>query len=903
MLKLKVNKKKTKTEPTEPIITAETQTPTSRRSRSSSNTSESGKQHRRGDRLDNLVDSLSHIYCTDNETRSHKLPSKFTNCIVTKQVKRQRQTSSASNNSSKSSSHDSSLVNNNANEENQSLNQNENENESENVFIITNRKSENKKKKKKFESIKKRFKLEPEVEPKVEPEPQPEPVLAEPALEIPKEEPLIDVDNVSEASETGSPSKLSISTRRKSRLSLAPVDVSLTQSRTRNKNKKEPSTELNETKKGRRGKKMNKSSIKMALLDDETTKDGEFTDGESKKHPNSNYAQEALKLSYNIITQMPPGCSQEDYDLFKKVQELSVKELNADDQDCMNSKLKSAQSVSSSSVEPAAAALPLQLKSEKGKKLVLNPIETTPALAETTTATTTTRLPAFITFGKYLIETWYSAPYPHEYVQKSILHICEFCLKYVKSKAVLKLHLQKKCSQYQAKCLNSSIFDSPIKQKSLMQQNQQPYQPKVLTASSFRNTKSVVLPTAAIWSPLSPPGNEIYRSENGKLSVFEIDGNTSKIYCQNLCLLAKLFLDHKTLYYDVEPFLFYVLTQNDNFGSHLVGYFSKEKHCAQKYNVSCIMVMPQYQRSGYGRFLIDFSYLLSRVEGQPGSPEKPLSDLGRLSYESYWRSVILEYLFNFRIKLRDFKSEQKLPRSSITFSLRKMSIETGVCVQDLASTMEQLNLFVFINNPDKTATSKKIFLVNLNSNLIDEHMEKLNKIPIEKRNALKLSEMCLIWSPYISYHLMSAANAAQEQATYQDVEVQVSAGDLDAEMVRVSPLDAELCEIRDLSDLSKYDSNKETLKLISTLSKNPPRKRGRKRKVVVQDEDDDEEEDCDEDGENNENKNGEANGTMLAESILSITNVIEKKEDKAEEVSFFICWILVNFVKRRGKIF
>ena len=30
---------------------------------------------------------------------------------------------------------------------------------------------------------------------------------------------------------------------------------------------------------------------------------------------------------------------------------------------------------------------------------------------------------------------------------------------------------------------------------------------------------------------------------------------------QNLCLLAKLFLDHKTLYYDVEPFMFYVMTE------------------------------------------------------------------------------------------------------------------------------------------------------------------------------------------------------------------------------------------------------------------------------------------------------------------------------------------------------
>lgn len=48
-----------------------------------------------------------------------------------------------------------------------------------------------------------------------------------------------------------------------------------------------------------------------------------------------------------------------------------------------------------------------------------------------------------------------------------------------------------------------------------------------------------------------------------------------QIYCQNLCLLAKLFLDHKTLYYDVEPFLFYVMTEADQYGCHMVGYFSK----------------------------------------------------------------------------------------------------------------------------------------------------------------------------------------------------------------------------------------------------------------------------------------------------------------------------------------
>lgn len=160
------------------------------------------------------------------------------------------------------------------------------------------------------------------------------------------------------------------------------------------------------------------------------------------------------------------------------------------------------------------------------------------------------RCPAGIEFGMYDIQTWYSSPFPQEYARLPKLFLCEFCLKYTKSKAVLERH-QDKCT----------------------------------------------------WR--HPPGTEIYRC--GELSVFEVDGNVNKIYCQNLCLLAKLFLDHKTLYYDVEPFLFYVLTKNDKKGCHLVGYFSKEKHCQQKYNVSCIMTMPQYQRQGFGRFLIDFS--------------------------------------------------------------------------------------------------------------------------------------------------------------------------------------------------------------------------------------------------------------------------------------------------------
>jgi len=56
--------------------------------------------------------------------------------------------------------------------------------------------------------------------------------------------------------------------------------------------------------------------------------------------------------------------------------------------------------------------------------------------------------------------------------------------------------------------------------------------------------------------------------------------------------------------------------------------------------------MPQFQKKGYGKLLIAFSYELSKLEGLVASPEKPLSDLGKLSYTSYWSWTLLEILKN-----------------------------------------------------------------------------------------------------------------------------------------------------------------------------------------------------------------------------------------------------------------
>ncbi|KAG8235146.1 hypothetical protein J437_LFUL012344 [Ladona fulva] len=325
------------------------------------------------------------------------------------------------------------------------------------------------------------------------------------------------------------------------------------------------------------------------------------------------------------------------------------------------------------------------------------------------------RCPAAIEFGGYEIQTWYSSPYPQEYARLPKLFLCEFCLKYTKSKEVLVRH--------QSKC-------------------------------RWRH----------------PPGTEIYRQED--LSVFEVDGNVNKIYCQNLCLLAKLFLDHKTLYYDVEPFLFYVLTKNDRKGCHLVGYFSKEKHCQQKYNVSCIMTMPQYQRKGYGRFLIHFSYLLSKREGQPGTPEKPLSDLGRVSYHAYWRSVIIEYL--------------DAHRNTNALSIQDISHATGMCSHDVAFTLQSLGMTrkllycnLKIRIVDKCTPglgkcemnegrSKMVLCIDWK--LVDEHMQRVALT--SAKNRIPLDPECLRWTPLVA-HPSSPFKDDEDDASSQEAEIKV----------------------------------------------------------------------------------------------------------------------------------
>lgn len=291
-------------------------------------------------------------------------------------------------------------------------------------------------------------------------------------------------------------------------------------------------------------------------------------------------------------------------------------------------------------------------------------LRTSGSMTQNSTEVSRVRNLTTVIIGEHQVEPWYFAPYPVELTEEDVIYICEFSLCYFASK--------KQFERFREK-------------------------------STLRH----------------PPGNEIYRDD--KVSFFEIDGKRQRTWCRNLCLFSKLFLDHKTLFYDVDPFLFYCMTTRDERGHHLVGYFSKEKESADSYNVACILTLPQYQRLGYGKLLIQFSYELSKKEGKIGSPEKPLSDLGLLSYRAYWADTIIKYLV-----------QNKPKNGSLELSIEDISHQTAMTTPDILHTIQTHNML-------RIFKGQHILVIT------DQALKSYEKMSSKKRHYLDPEK--LVWKP------------------------------------------------------------------------------------------------------------------------------------------------------------
>ncbi|KAH3668551.1 hypothetical protein OGAPHI_002305 [Ogataea philodendri] len=140
------------------------------------------------------------------------------------------------------------------------------------------------------------------------------------------------------------------------------------------------------------------------------------------------------------------------------------------------------------------------------------------------------------------------------------------------------------------------------------------------------------------------PGQVMYQDDT--CTIRRVSGRKHKLFCQCLSILAKFFLDNKSVFFNVEYYDYFVIYQTLDGVPTPMGFYSRELLSWDQNNLSCILVIPCYQKQRLGSKLIEFSYYLSNHEQIVSGPERPLSPFGKLSYLSYWtKSLSREFLY------------------------------------------------------------------------------------------------------------------------------------------------------------------------------------------------------------------------------------------------------------------
>ena len=145
---------------------------------------------------------------------------------------------------------------------------------------------------------------------------------------------------------------------------------------------------------------------------------------------------------------------------------------------------------------------------------------------------------------------------------------------------------------------------------------------------------------------------------------------------------------------------------------------NKQTKKQEGYNLACILTLPPYQRKGYGKFLISMSYELSKIEGKVGTPERPLSDLGAVSYRGYWTRALLKVL-----------SDQ----ATSTVSIKDLSDLTAIKPDDVIATLQHLALIQY---------QKGQHVVCAAPSLLERHLKAAGSA------GLPVDPARIVWTPY-----------------------------------------------------------------------------------------------------------------------------------------------------------
>ncbi|KAK1986465.1 acyl-CoA N-acyltransferase [Colletotrichum cereale] len=213
---------------------------------------------------------------------------------------------------------------------------------------------------------------------------------------------------------------------------------------------------------------------------------------------------------------------------------------------------------------------------------------------------------------------------------------------------------------------------------------------------------------------VAPKYTEEYVTDEGEWSVWEVDGEQDVLFCQNLSLFAKLFLDNKSVFFDVRGFNYFLLvytpppkpnSPDPPQRPHIVGFFSKEKMSWDNNNLACILVFPPWQRKGLGALLMGVSYEISRREGVVGGPEKPISELGRKGYKRFWGGEVARWLLSCPTNGRGAGGDAD---PALLVDLEDCSRATWIALEDCLATLREMGIVVEAGKgPGKPLPKKK----------------------------------------------------------------------------------------------------------------------------------------------------------------------------------------------------